>query len=257
MITASVQIGPLLKKLRQVPREAGRIVQQAIETDARGFIQDIIAITPPAMGKANAEAKKRGEAAVARDIRRVYITPGQLFDLIRAKDPRLAAAFWSAVKQQDWPRASSITRSAGVPDLIDFASDDGAAHQSRRRRGKVTGRQPSYGIRDPRYLAAYIKQQQARVGLLAAGFKPGAEKLRARLPAWVRRHASTIGTVHIQSDLSRFTITISNRARHGTANDLPRRMAYVLNSGKRKKRLINSLRYNIRAALKQSRLTVT
>lgn len=256
MITASVQLGSLLKKLRQVPREAGQIIAKAIEVDARGFIKDIVAITPPAMGKANVAAKKRGEAAVARDIRRVYATPGKLYEMIRAKDTRLAAAFWAAVQKKDWNRSSSIARSAGVPDLIDFASDDGAAHQSRRRHGKVTSTRPSFGVRDQRYLAAYIKQQQSRVGLLSAGFKAGAEKLRVSLPAWVSRHAASIGTVRIQSDLSHFVITISNRARHGRGNDLSRRMAYVLNSGKRQQRLINSIRFSIRAAIKKSHITV-
>ena len=254
MISANVQLGPLLKKLRQVPRETAQIMSKAVTDDARGFVKDIMAVTPPAMGKANVEAKKRGEAAVARDIRKVYATPGKLYEMIQTNAPKLAAPFWAAVKAKDWQRANRLARSANVPEIIDLGSDDGLVHQSRRKKGRVTGKQPSAGVQDVRYLKAYIKTMQARVGLLAAGFKPAALRLGASMPAWISRHSASIGTISVNPNLERFTIVISNRARHGSGNDLSRRIGWVLKSEKRKKRLQNSIRYGIRAALKKSQL---
>lgn len=256
MITASVNLGPLLKKLRQVPRDAARIIAEAVEVDARGFVKDIIAVTPPSMGKANKESQQRGATAVARDIRKVYQTPGGLYQLIKAKDTRAAAGFWQAVRQKDWQRANQIARRFSLPELIDFGSDDGTLHQSRRRQGKVTGRQASATVREQRYLKAYIKQQQTRVGLLAAGFNAAAARLGVKPPRWIARHAATIGTIRVKQTASTFAITIANNARHGTANDLPRRIKFVLQSDKRKKRLINAIRYRLRAVLKAQRLQV-
>ena len=40
--------------------EAPRIIKKAIDTDARGFVRDIVNLTPPSQGKANIESKKRG-----------------------------------------------------------------------------------------------------------------------------------------------------------------------------------------------------
>jgi hypothetical protein len=255
MISANVQLGPLLKKLKQVPREAAAIMAKAIEDDARGFVRDITDITPPSMGKANPASKKRGESAVMRDVWKVYATPGKLYAIIKARDEKLAAAFWAAVKHKNWPQAARICKTLGLKELIDFGSDDGAAHEKRRgSNGRVTGTKPSEHVRDARYVRSYIKQQQSRVGLLASGFAPAAARLKTSLPTWITRHQQTVGSITVIPRPDQFTIIITNRARHGRANDLSRRMQFVLNSGKRKKRLQNSIRYGIRAALKKSRL---
>jgi hypothetical protein len=257
MISANVQLGPLLKKLRQVPREAAAIMAKAIEDDARGFVRDIAAITPPSMDKANPASKKRGEAAVMRDVWKVYVTPGKLYAIIKARDEKLAAGFWAAVKHKNWPQAARICKTLGLKELIDFGSDDGAAHEARRGRdGRVRGDKPSEYVRDPRYVKSYIKQMQSRVGLLASGFAPAAARLKTSLPAWITRHRQNVGSITVIPRPDKFTIIITNRARHGRANDLSRRMQWVLKSGKRHKRLQNSIRFGIRAALKKSRLQV-
>jgi hypothetical protein len=80
--------------------------------------------------------------------------------------------------------------------------------------------------------------------------------LKTSLPTWITRHQQTVGSITVIPRPDQFTIIITNRARHGRANDLSRRMQFVLRSGKRQKRLQNSIRYSIRAALKKSRLQV-
>lgn len=256
MISVNVDLGTLLKRLRKVPREAAAIMAKAIEDDARGFVSDIVAITPPSMGKANVASKKRGESAVMRDVWKVYATPGKLYEIIRARDERLAAVFWRAVQKKDWPATNRVCKSLGIQELIDFATDDGTAHEKRRRSGRVTGSKPSEYVRDPRFVKSYVKQMQSRVGLLSSGFAPAASKLRASIPAWIKRHRQQVGTITVIPRPDRFTIIITNNARHGRANDLSRRMQFVLKSGKRQKRLQNSIRYGIRAALKKSQLTL-
>ena len=256
MISANVDLGTLLKRLRKVPREAVAIMAKAIEDDARGFVSDIVAITPPSMNKANIASKKRGELAVMRDVWKVYATPGKLYAIIKARDERLAAVFWRAVQKKDWPAATRVCKSLGVQDLVDFPADDGTAHQSRRRAGRVVGNKTSEYVRQPRYVKSYVRQQQSRVGLLASGFAPAARKLRASIPAWIARHRQQVGAISVRAQPDRFTIIITNNARHGRANDLSRRMQFVLMSGKRQKRLQNSIRFGIRAALKKSQLTV-
>ena len=44
MISANVDLGTFLKRLRKVPREATAIMAKAIEDDARGFVTDIVAV---------------------------------------------------------------------------------------------------------------------------------------------------------------------------------------------------------------------
>lgn len=257
MITCTVDLGTTLRRLAKVPRDAARIIETAIDTDAKGFVRDIVGITPPSMGKANVAAKQRGATAINRDVRRVYGTMGALYERIRARSKGAAAAFWKAANLKQWQECDRICRSVGEPLLTDFISEDGTEHQRRRNRrdGRVTGKQPSVFVRETRSLRAYIKSTQSRVGLLAAGFKPAASHLRVSLPAWVQRHALQPGTIRLHRAPGQYSITISNTARHGRGTDLSRRMRYVLQSDKRKKRLIHRINAEIRVALRHNHLT--
>lgn len=255
MISCKVDLGTLLKRLQQVPRDAQRIIETAIDTDAKGFVKDIVAITPPSMGKANVESKKRGESAVKGDIWKVY---GTLYEVIESYGgAKLARQYWWIIKNKPESLAAFLAKNAPGTWGLQRGWDEGAEHQRRRaRNGRVTGRRPTVIIDQAEIpkVEAYIKAQQKRVGLLAAGFKPAASALKVSLPAWVMRHAANIGTIRIHRAIGQYGITISNRARHGSKNDLPRRIRYVLQSDKRKKRLIHRIRAEIRAVLKKQRL---
>lgn len=255
MMSASIHLGPLMKKLRQVPREAARIMQHVVETDAKGFIKDIVAITPPSTGKANVESKRRGEMAIDSDLKSVYTGPEGMYPVIKAREgKKMAGAFWRLLQNDpksvpEWLRRNAPSIRAGF--------DGGKEHQRRRnKRGRVTGK-PTIVLfkKDMRAFTLYAKAQKARVGLLAAGFLPAARRLGVKLPAWVSRHTDAPGVVMVSSAMGKFAIVITNRARHGRGNDLSRRMRFVLQSGKRKKRAQNALKFQVRAALKAAQLT--
>lgn len=260
MITASVQLGSLLKRLSQVPRDAARIIETAIDTDARGFIKDMVHITPPSMGKANLESKKRGEAAVAGDIKTVYADESKLYALIRSyAGERTAAYYWHLLKTDPVKLKRWLDHAA--PDAVRSLSrgwDDGAAHRARRtRKGRVKGSKPSVILSTPqetRQLKKYIRMRQQRVGLLAAGFNAGAARLGVNLPAWVRRHGAPFSLLDIRRSVGNYSITIGNKTPFVTNTDVPRRMQWVLNSEKRKKRLIHRIRAEIRVALRKNQI---
>lgn len=263
MISANVELGPLLKKLRKVPREAAVIVQKAITTDAKGFVKDIIGVTPPSMGKADKTSQRRGESKVKADIRKAYGTPSDLWRLIRdAAGKDIADNFWAYMKVRQWNKANDIAQRFTGRSLDVF--DGGREHQRRRnsRTGRVIGggqpkdKQVFLAETQERELRNYIRHQQARVGLLASGFVAAAGRLNVKTPKWVHRHGSSVGSINVRSTPGTFQITISNNARHGRKNDLPRRIAWVLKTDKRKKRLINSIRYDIRAVMKRQAMNV-
>jgi len=278
MITASVQLGPLLKKLRQVPREAGPIIEKAIDADAKGFVKDIVGITPPSMGKANKASHERGKMSITSDLLGLKGN--------RDKHQRTAGVF---VVLDDGLLAANAAQSPNGTTVRLFVKKGGivygcdrqfyrpnastgemyAHHQSLRR--KSDGRVTTAGgaTRDVgrfRFInqmvvsrSAYLRYEKwihQRVGILAAGFNPAAAALGFNLPAWIKKHGTSGGVVKIVRRPGSYTITITNKVPYGHKTDLPRRMAYVLNSGKRKKRLINSIRFSIRAALKKSQFTV-
>lgn len=261
MITCNIDLGSTLRRLQKVPRDAARIMQTAIDVDAKGFVADIVKITPPAQGQAGPSAKKLGEAKVASDIRKAYGTPSDLWRLIRDNAGRdVADNFWAYMKTRRWHDASQIAMRITGHGLDVF--DAGAEHRRRRnpRTGRVVGgEQPRHKrvfIADTQkaQLNRYIKTRQANVGLLAAGFQPAAAKLGVTLPAWIRRHSVLPGIIDVRHSAGQYSITITNTARHAKGTDLSRRMRYVLQSEKRKRRLIHRIRAEIRVALRQQQL---
>lgn len=260
MLTAKIDLRRHLQKIRHLPRQADQIMREAVEVDARGFVRDIVAVTPPSQGKANKESQRRGETAVARDVRKVYATPGDLYALIKARNPARAGAFWKLVKARDWDGANRLARAENLPEMdsavLDGQNGRAEEHARRSRGGRVRGDVPSAAVTQDRLRARYVKQMQKRVGLLASGFAAAARRLGVRLPAWIARHGETLGVVRVKEGFGSFYIEIANKARHGRGNDLARRIAFVLESDKRAKRLVNAVRHRVRALLKSGRVSV-
>ncbi len=142
----------------------------------------------------NATTKASGEAAVSRDIYRVYTTPGKAFEDIQDKHEQ--AGFWKAVKTSAWGRAATILARSGVAlksTLIDNF-DGGASHrQLRNNRGGINqGQKPVMIVKDAAKLKSYIKFEQKKVGEGKGGWATCARNLGGTrgIPGWVSRQNS-------------------------------------------------------------------
>ena len=211
-------------KVAASPAEVAEL-QTKIESEARllvsssGKIPGLVQVTAPSQGKANTEAKRRGEAKVEADIRKAYGTPSDLWRLIRDQSNKgTADNFWAYMKLGRWHQANDLALRITGHGLDVF--DGGIEHQRRRnpRTGRVIGgEQP----RDKRLflaptqlkaLDAYIKQQQARVGLLASGWSAAANALDVPVAAWIARHGPTTGSVQIDLSGDRMSVIATNYA---------------------------------------------
>lgn len=122
---------------------------------AKGVMKETIANVPPAIGKADLNAKRAGEKAIERDI-------GKLFVEASGRKP---------------------------PEPVAIAS----IHQAARTdKGRVGGR--SRGRNRHRVsktaLKSYLRDAQKGVGNLAAGFLPAARATGYNPPAWIARHSA-------------------------------------------------------------------
>ncbi len=128
---------------------------------AKGVMKEVIAFVPPSMGKANIEAKRRGEANVASDIEKLFL----------AVSPRRADT------------------------SVSLAQVHAAARNSKGRVSRNKGRTPALVTRSA--LSAYLREVKGRVGYLAGGFNAAAAKVGYRPPAWIWRHRSP-GSVRLR-----------------------------------------------------------
>lgn len=204
MILAKVSLGRIIPFIRQAPDIARPVMQTFVRDSARALISSsgnvpgLVQVTPPSQGKANAQAKKIGEAAIMRDVYRVYTTPGEVYKLLRALNANAAAAFWMHAKKKQWEQAQLILDR--FPSLPSYARtlkafDDGAEHRARRNRlGRVSGKKPSMLVADATWILRHIREKQKLVGLLAASI-PAAYNGRfgplKGIPSWISRHTAS------------------------------------------------------------------
>lgn len=147
-------------------------VQNLVKLSARRFVKRIADLTPPAQGKADSSAKKRGESAI-------------LADLLKIAIPTVAVG----------PSRAAKETLANATSLL-------AAHARARKasRGRVNPRNRKEHL----FVSQTIFNQtlrllQHRVGWLAAGLNAAAEKLGARLPAWIKRHGQKYGAISVST----------------------------------------------------------
>lgn len=162
----------LNRAMAALAADGGKSKLEVCRMAAKGFIKDIVGITPPASkGVAGMAAKKAGEAAVERDIAAI------------------------AIPVDGVPRA-------GKGDLF-------AWHQSKWQNGRIRSNGEQIAVNRADY-NAIVRTLKALVGFLAAGWNAAAQKLGVKLPAWVKRHGSKFGEHRITETPTRVSIELSN-----------------------------------------------
>jgi hypothetical protein len=147
-------------------------------------------------------ARQLGEAAVARDIRRVFAPAWYVFKAIRDQDGQLADAFWYFYSIGQRRRAQQILEVSGIARglaTLPIEPLDPKRHQSlRNRRGRIPPTQGFVSIpSNPKKLATYIVKEQRMVGFCKAGYAVAARALGGTrgIPQWVTRHREAPGSV--------------------------------------------------------------
>jgi hypothetical protein len=223
--------------------------QEILLDQARNFVRRVVALTPPARGKANADARRRGEATITADLARIF-SPGSSDFIERF----IAFNGGSRELKEDFGHRNAAalgfiyTRALERREMAQW-------HWSRRRKdGRVTTIGGGAGLnreaaarittglrkRDLRALdvglvekgayAWFRKSVQGRVGLLASGWNRAAETLGYTPPQWIRRHGTSRGSIDITTANGAFRVRVTNDVKFaGSVKDLSRRVQSALN----------------------------
>jgi hypothetical protein len=230
MIATKVKVdaSKLTAFIPQYLAETRRGIKAGTISVARTVAQELIKYTPPfdrGDFTSYQQAKKAGEGALERDIRKVYWTPSRLFSEIEAtvgkvqsleelaiyeeltgkrrKKPKQilrgyrigneATILYSLIKEGKFSRAEELLKgqSTKYRNVRIGLFDGGKAHkQSRNRRGRVFRHVPALIVADTKQLDAYIKAKKQMVGFTRGGWLSGAAKAEAlprKTPVWIKR----------------------------------------------------------------------
>lgn len=199
----------LQRGLKALAKDGGKSKLVLVKMAAKGFVKDIIAISPPgSKGVSGSAAKKAGERAIAADVAKL---------LIPAASP-------------GGPNAKSRGQ------LADF-------HRSHLSKGRVRIAESGRGIAKPQDIAWFIRSLQKLVGWLAAGWNAAAVKLDVNVPAWVKRHGNRFGEHSIIATATVVRIELSNTVSFiGDVKAYDRRVQAAINyQGKKMQRQSDAL----------------
>jgi hypothetical protein len=184
-----------LEKLIEVTGRAGGVV---VRQEAKLFIEDCIALTPPfgqAPSTENSKAQEKiGKDAVARDIGKVF-QPLAKLRVAQGGTP-LSRRFQKLIRSRNIPGITAILKNLGFDNFRVIERVDPAIHRADRIGNGHVRRNPvlNYVVNAPS-VAQYVRTEQAKVGFAKAGWQAAAAALKAKVPAWIKKHAGAAGSV--------------------------------------------------------------
>jgi hypothetical protein len=202
-LTANVDMKPITEALKELARVTGKDIGEIVKQNARLLAWNLAISTQPWKSKeGNFRSNKRGEtfytgkadrlvgqAAVMRDVGRVFQSAQVVFDEISKQDEALAKAFYKAIKLGNVNDAEKLLRASN--SQFKGASIEAftkSAHQQLRINGKVKQRRPNIIALDWKPVAAYAKERAKLVGFAKSGFVAAGNQLgRVRnVPTWIK-----------------------------------------------------------------------
>lgn len=202
-------------------------LRDAFKRAMRSLVRRFMGIIPPANsatargpgGQITTADKRRGEAAISRDLRQVFTT-------LNLKNAQLEA-FLTRSAGGD---ASPIERALGLVAANEPAE---VIHTRVFRKNKKPGKLLK-NDRAEKYLVSEAELNRlertlrSRVGKMASGANSGHEVLGIRPPAWVGRHGSGRGRSSYQQTFWRYQYDVAATAVHpDLTGELVRRVSYA------------------------------
>jgi len=208
VIALNINIKEFQAATRRWALVSGKTQQAVLRTSAKMVISNprqgsgLLQITPPgSQGVTGAAAKKQGEAAIARDLRKIFVP-------VRMK-------------------GIGVSFSTDAPGPIHRRH---FAEKTPNRRIRRDRKQPYYV--DVAKLRPVERELYRRVGYLASGWVESARQLGASVPSWIARHGTGRGTIRMSFTAPRYGIEMTLFAPANSPwQELQRRIPYALRYG--------------------------
>ena len=180
------------------------------------LVGHVIALTPPGgkdgqsigdSGGITLESKKRGEAAVASDISKLFPTSSMKHERLVGM---VAKGFEFKTGKGHKDTVTQVAETMGDLARIHQAARDPKSGRTRKGKGSNMAISRKFLVRQ------YIKNQMAKVGKLNSGWISAAKDLHtasSNVPAWITRHGARNGGSNISDSGPKVIIQIFNNQR--------------------------------------------
>jgi hypothetical protein len=188
------------RDLEKVIELTGRAAGVVIRQEGKLFVEDCIALTPPfgnAPSTENSKAQEKiGKAAVARDISKVFQPLTKIRAVESPTNTALAKRIKKLVRARNFDALTAILKNLGFKNIRILERAEGSYHiAARDSRGHVGKRAALNFVFNAPSVNQYIRKEQNKVGFAKAGWCQAAAALKAKVPAWIKKHAGAAGSV--------------------------------------------------------------
>lgn len=220
-------VTPTLRDFSRVMRkELPWVVTEAAKRTTR----EVIAITPPgSAGITGKSAEMQGRSKIARDLHNVFAP-------VRLKGRKVVTQVFGR------PLGTPIVIKTveKYPDLVSVYRQNSIASKSRVGIRGVRQGQKYYV--DERKFKRLYNAKIAKIGKMASGWTSAANKLGVAVPAWIRRHGQSRGSIDSQLATDQLYIRVINFAPNvpdNVVSEMERRIPYAMRYA------LNGMRRNI------------
>lgn len=187
MIQLKADLSELNNKIARFAQATGRAAEDIARQAMKSMVRFAIDYTPPGSASSTGlAAKRRGEAAVTRDLHLMGFEPVQIKGRKVYTD-----TFWGHKLKKRLVIPTKINPKFADPDAIHKARLLASKKPGRRGVASRGGKQAWYV--DKRLFAALKTRLFGEVGRLASGWVRAAKQLGMNVPAWIARHSETFG----------------------------------------------------------------
>lgn len=214
--------------LQRVLMTSKRAAVDVLKGEARIVFKNVALYTPPShAGVTGRAAESHAKAKVEADIRSLYGTPGEAYDLL-PQSTGVADAFWSHYKRGEIADANSILR--GTTGSILYPFDGGAHHVKNFRRRYLKGSGFRFFVSDPKELDLYIQMEKENIWWLASGWQDALTALGVKgLPYGTAKHPEAPGSLRVDISSGAIEIAMRNDVRYARQiKDFQRRIQWAM-----------------------------
>jgi hypothetical protein len=189
----------------------GGDVKEAIRQEAKLLARNCVGFTPPTTRSpkvdvaAWAKQKKAGEAAIEKDIQKIFIPVSQVAE--KFNDRALGARIKKYAEGGETDKIEAVFKDLKIKGKLLKEADLETHSKSRGASGRTLKR--FYIIEIEKSIKALAALLKKRVGFAKAGWKSAAQSLGVTLPNWITRHNAP-GSIQIRMNTENPSITIEN-----------------------------------------------
>ncbi len=235
------------RMLARYPDRIGRTLESLVKQEARGLAVELARNTRP-FGFGD-KARKRGEKAVAKDIRRVFILPADAYQSAMSLDMGPADRFWAHIQNRRFARArQALAESTSKWRDLPVGRLEPNLHKQSRTgpHANVTRKEPAQVVTSPKALDTYIKRIQRRVGFAKGTWINAAKAIGGRVRGaaqWATRHRKAPGSATVRTG-PKPAVTLVSRLDYmeDVTTETGIRLALQVAAGRLRKALATSLR---------------